>query len=327
VQLEPLNIETGWLCHQAGGSMTNIRFDHFITYTSAEHIDDYVKEYAVQGFTPSETTVRHEPGLRNGFVFLGAEYIEFCWVEDEALFAAADAQDKALRAGRRPFGIGIVTDDVQALHEDWTARGYSVPDTVSKAPRDAPPDAPALWSFQDIPAELLPGVYSFALTYHARPRDAVKQVKIAPNSIYAIAGVTLVTPEPAARAACWRDLLAPGEPVTPTDIGFEVQIGPHLARWVTPAAYQAAYGLDWTPPPHPCGELALLHLLATDLSKAQAMLEAAGRRIDAISVAGHSELLVTPDERDGFAFLIRQQPAETWLEDRLRRTGEKLTLV
>jgi hypothetical protein len=36
---------------------------------------------------------------------------------------------------------------------------------------------------------------------------------------------------------------------------------------------------------------------------------------------------VAPDERDGFAFLIRQQPAETWLEERLRRTNEKLTLV
>jgi hypothetical protein len=85
--------------------------------------------------------------------------------------------------------------------------------------------------------------------------------------------------------------------------------------------------LDWTPPPHPCGDLALLHLLATDLSRAQAMFESAGRRIDALSVAGRAELLVRPDERDGFAFLIHQQPAETWLEERLRRTGEKLILA
>jgi hypothetical protein len=46
--------------------MTNIRLDHFLTFTSAADIDDYTKEYAAQGFMPAEGTVRHEPGLRNG---------------------------------------------------------------------------------------------------------------------------------------------------------------------------------------------------------------------------------------------------------------------
>jgi len=53
--------------------MTNIRFDHFITYTSAGNIDDYLKEYATQGFLPEDRTVRHDPGLRNGFIPFGPE--------------------------------------------------------------------------------------------------------------------------------------------------------------------------------------------------------------------------------------------------------------
>jgi hypothetical protein len=306
--------------------MTNIRLDHFLTFTNAQNIDDYLKEYAGQGFIPAESTVRHDPGLRNGFVFMGPEYVEFCWVEDEAQFAAGDRY-KAFRAGLRPFGIGMAAEDVHALHKDWTARGYSIPKVVSKAPRGASADAPALWSFQDIPGELLPGVESFALTYHARQKDAVKQVKIAPNTVYAIDGVTFVTTEPAARAASWRDLLAEDKPLIASEIGFDVQIGPHRAQWITPEAYQAGYGLVWQPSSHTCGDIALLHLLATDLGAAKTMLAGAGRRTFPICVRGADGLLVEADQRDGFAFLIREQPAETWLRERAAQTGEQLELT
>ncbi|MCK7485403.1 MAG: VOC family protein [Bacillus subtilis] len=170
--------------------MTNIRFDHFITYTSAENVDDYIKEYAAQGFTPDDQTVRHEPGLRNCFIFLGAEYIEFCWVEDEELFAKGDDADKSFRSAARPFGIGLISEDVQAVHDGWTKRGYSVPDVWSKAPRDAAPDVPPVWSFQDVPPGLLPGVSAFVLTYHRRKRDDIRKVLIHPNTTYALSEVT-----------------------------------------------------------------------------------------------------------------------------------------
>lgn len=306
--------------------MTNIRLDHFLTFTSAADIDDYIQEYAAQGFLPAESTVRHEPGMRNRFVFMGPEYIELCWVEDEAQFAADDRY-KAFRAGLRPFGIGIVAEDVHALHEDWIVRGYAVPEVWSKAPRDAPLDAPALWSFQEIPGELLPGVDGFALTYHPRQKNAVKQVKIAPNTVYAIDGVTFVTTEPAARAARWRDLLAPDEPLISSEISVGVQIGPHQVQWMAPEAYQAAYGLAWNPSPHSCGDIALLHLLASDLGIAKAMLDAAGRRTFSTSMRGEGGLLVEADQRDGFTFLIRERPPETWLRERAARTGERLALL
>lgn len=307
--------------------MTTIRFDHFITYANAPSIDTYLQEYATLGFLPEERTVRHEPGLRNGFAFIGPEYLEFCWVEDEALFEKADDEDRLLQATPRPFAIGLVAGDIQAIHDDWTARGYSVPEIESAKPRDADPEAPPAWSFQEIPDDLLPGASCFALTYHLRPKDKERQVKIAPNTIYAVSGLTFVAPEPHARATCWRDLLAPGEPVRQSAGSASVRIAPHRATWMTPEAYQSAFGLDWQPHPLPQRELALLHLLATDLQVVKAMMEGAGRRTTALFVEGEEALLVTPDPRDGFVFLIFQQPAEAWLRERIGCTGERLNLA
>jgi hypothetical protein len=104
--------------------MPPIRLDHFITYTSASSIDEHLQRYRQAGFAVWERTVRHEPGLRNGFVWFGREYIEFCWVEDEAAFLAGPADEQVLRAASRPYAIGIATPDVNALHTQWTAQGY-----------------------------------------------------------------------------------------------------------------------------------------------------------------------------------------------------------
>lgn len=304
--------------------MANIWFDHFLTYSNAVNIDDYLKQYAAQGFLPEERTVRHDPGLRNRFTFLGPEYIEFLWVEDEELFAKADAEDKLLRASPRPCGIGMIAEDVNRIHADWTAQGYSLPEVWSKAPRDATPDTPPAWSFQGIPEELLPGASCFVLTYHNRPQGEEKNIKIHPNTIFAISGVTFVSKEPKARAMCWRKLLAPGEQVVQSELGFEVFIGPHRALWMTPDTYHSTYGLDWIPAPHAFGELAVLHLLASTIETAKKMIEQSEKQVLPIEVEDHEEFLITSDVRDGFIFCLRQQSPEKWLQERMARTGEKL---
>jgi len=305
----------------------NIRFDHFITYTNAASIDYYLKEYAAQGFAPDDKTVRHDPGLRNGFIWLGPEYIEFCWVEDEALFAQAGAEEEILRKQPRPFAIGMIARDVQAVHNDWAARGYKLPEVESKAARDSAADAPPRWSFQDIPDELLPGASCFALTYHSRPKDEVKQLKIPPNTIYAVSGVSFVTPEAQLRAERWRDLLAPEAKVRQSEFGFSVQVPPHQAEWLTPEAYQAAYQRRWIPSQPPYGDLALLHLLATDLRTVKKMLEASGRQTISIRHSEEEQILIEPDPRDGFAFLVQERPAGPWLQERIVQTGERLVIV
>lgn len=272
-------------------------------------------------------TVRHDPGLRNGFISLGPEYIEFCWVEDEELFAKADAEEKLLRASPHPFGIGMIANDVNTIHTDWTAKGYSVPEVWSKAPRDAPPDTPPAWSFQGIPDELLPGASCFALTYHNRLKSEEKNIKIHPNTIYSVSGVTFVSKEPEERAVRWRDLLAPGEQIIKSRRGFDVLIGPHRALWMTPETYQTTYGLDWIPASHAFGELAVLHLLSSNLDTAKKILEQSGRQVFSKKKNEFEELFITPDSRDGFIFSVRQQPVEIWSQERTSRTGEKFNFI
>jgi hypothetical protein len=77
-----------------------VRFDHFITYIDAPSIEGYLEEYRAAGFIANDDTTRHDPGLRNGFLLIGREYVELCWVEDEDLFSAGDASEHAVRAGR-----------------------------------------------------------------------------------------------------------------------------------------------------------------------------------------------------------------------------------
>lgn len=307
--------------------MANPFFEHFITYTSAANIDDYLKEYAALGFIPREETVRHEPGLRNGFIFIGAEYIEFCWVEDEDLFAKSEEDERLLRASPRPFGIGLIAEDINAVHAEWVGRGYRMPEVWSKGPRDAVPDAPPLWSFQEIPEEFLPGASCFALTYHSMQKGEEIKIRIHPNTIYAISGVTFVASEPAARAARWCDLLALNEMVIPTGTGFEVQIGPHRVTWMTAQNFRATYGLNWIPAKSSFGELAVLQLFATDLASVKSRLEGSGRQVLTRRAKGIDELLITADVRDGFIFSVQEKPVESWMQERRQRTGENLVLT
>ena len=241
----PLKLnETKGIFLAGGLRMSKIKLDHFITYTNAESIDEYLDEYAEQGFLPMERTVRHNPGLRNGFITFGPEYLEFCWVEDERLFSGADPEEVQIREARRPYGIGIVAKDVQTVHDDWTAKGFDLPAVWSKAARDDEPDTPPKWSFQEIPPDLLPGASCFVLTYHSRTRDSFRNIQIAPNSTYAISGVTFVSPDAKSRSITWRDLLAPGEKISRHRDEYKIRIGPHRARWITPQAYNAIYNVE-----------------------------------------------------------------------------------
>jgi hypothetical protein len=57
--------------------MAAIWFDHLFTFANTTKIDDHLSEYVAQGFLTHDQTVRHPPGLHNGFVSLGPDYLEF----------------------------------------------------------------------------------------------------------------------------------------------------------------------------------------------------------------------------------------------------------
>jgi hypothetical protein len=179
-----------------------------------------------------------------------------------------------------------------------------MPEVFSKSERGAADDAPPRWSFQSIPEALLPGAFCFALTYHAarRPKDP------APNSTYAIAGVTFVTTSPESRAEVWRDLLTPGTRIERVGGAYEIALGPHRAAWTDPDEYRRQFGRPWEPAQHRFGELAILHILAADLARVRSSLAIAGREAIALSRDSGTPagLFLPPDARDGFSFVITQ---------------------
>src|SRR5436190_14314884 len=110
--------------------MATLRFDHFITWLDAPNVEQQLDAYRRGGFVPEDTTVRHAPALRNGFISFGPDYLELCCIEDWAAFATTEPLERirnrfelALRTVQatgqpRPWGIGLASDDVQALREE-----------------------------------------------------------------------------------------------------------------------------------------------------------------------------------------------------------------
>lgn len=306
----------------------NAQIDHIITFANVASIDTYIKEYQARGFIVHDDSPRYKPGLRNRFVSLGCEYIELVWVEDEAAFAVGGEVEfaltfpnlKALRSPARPFGIGLVTQDAEALHQNWTERGYHVPDVWTFTP----PGHPPVFSFQNIPLDLLPGVGSFALMYHSTVPGQERRMQIAPNSVYALEGLTMISDEPETKATQWRDLLAPGATIQQQDGVHSFMVGAHTVHWMMPDVFRQCYGLEWTEAPHGQGAIAVLHLLVSDLSKAEAMLGA--KRIQ-VSDTDTPYLTIPANSQDGLAFILREYPAEQWRAERMAKTGEKIIVL
>lgn len=308
-------------------TMSTAHIDHIITFANVSNIDDYVDQYRSRGFILSEATHRYKPGLRNRFVTLGCEYIELAWVEDEAVFAAGGTEEFArmfpdlptLRLAARPFGIALKSASVEALHQAWTERGYTLPPVWSFAP----PGLPPVFSFQPIPSDLLPGARSFALTYHGEDRDKAREVQVAPNTVYALEGLTFVCATPEISATRWRDLLAPSGTIQQNEGVCTITIGAHTLHWMTPEHYRSCYSLPWVESPQGCGDIGALHLLVSDAGQAERMLGAEVRRIKNASGNGQF-LVIPPDTHDGLTFIIREYPIETWRSERMARTSEKL---
>ena len=312
-----------------GYSVSTTQIDHILTFANVNNIDEYVAEYRTIGFVVNEATYRYKPGLRNRFITLGCEYIELVWVEDEAAFAESSPEEfarmfpdlPALREVAHPFSIGFQTASVNALHDTWTSQGYDLPSIWSFAP----PGMPPVLSFQTIPSTLLPGVSGFALTYHNAAENQVHEAQMGPNTIYALEGITMVCATPATDAALWRDLLAPDLAVQDQGSVCTVNVGAHTVHWMTPEQYHAGYGLDQIETPHDSGNIAALHLLASDLDKAKAMLGSSGNSALSAENSEQSHVKMS-DPRDGLTFIIREYPIDRWCNERMALTGERIAV-
>jgi len=311
--------------------MPLIRLDHFLSYTNAKNIDNYLKIYETLGFIPMSQTVRHNPGLRNGFIAFNPEYIEFLWVEDEAVFQEkADDNHKQSRQDRRMYAIGLASEDIEALRSSWVNQGLTVEDIRYDRPRDADPDSDPRWAFLATPANALPGIHTFALSYLSRKpqsTDRFKEISVAPNGIYGIFGITFVTEQPKFRARQWQQILAPDQELVETETFVQLMIGAHTLYWITPAIYGQIYEEPWIPASHAFGELAILHLLSNNLEQTRIFFEKVKRECKEITGLLKKQYLYLPKmANDGFRFEIAEKPADNWLHERTTITGESLRI-
>lgn len=299
--------------------LPELRLDHFLCYSDATSLDEHVAEYRRLGFVPQARAARWDPGLRTRFLGIWPEYLELVSVEDEKAFAASDDPDTRFRAARRPYSIGIMTDDLPALHAAWRGRGFDLPEIRFESPADSPPGAEPLFAFVAIPQQLLPGVSAFGLTSYYRPAPPMRhQVWVAPNSVFGLTGLTMVSRTPGTDAAAWQRLLAPEEPIATGEGGPELLVGPHRLRWLDPDTHADRYGLAWTPSGDGADAMALVELVALDLDRVERLAQKAGRTTRRLD---DGALLLDPSGHDGFRFLIRPGKLDEWVTWRGARTG------
>ena len=292
--------------------------NHIISFANTANIDSYLKRWKRAGFVVGEKTVRHEPGLRNGFVYFGPEYIEFSWVEDEASFRKnVKSYRKDIRHHPSPYGVAFEVANVHRLHGQLRKRGYSVPKTYSRGPRGADKSV-IWWSFQSIPFRYLPGAWTFALTYEFRKNQKEpRSIKIGKNALYAVSGLTFVTNNPQRRAGAWRNFLSPKSKVHKISSGrYQFELGPHLLQWMKPETYAKEYGVRHIASGKSKNfrEVALIHLFAENIVKARSVLQRNRFKVRSYG----ARLLVGPNKSDGFTFTVTEKNPRIWRRERAR---------
>ena len=276
--------------------------------------------------------MRHFPGLRNGFVYIGTEYLEFEWVENRKEYQQGKLpyHDIFIK-NPAPFGIGLTTDDIKTLHRNWRRRGFKVAPVYSRGPRGAKEGDPPWWSFQKIPTVLLLGVWSFALTYLFRKNKKGKVVRIGGNSIYAIKGITFVVSNPKNRAKKWKKLLAPRTSIMEEPGICRLIIGPHTFTWMTKDAYKNYYGVHYKKPYSGkfagLREIGLINFLTTDSEKTLRILKKSRKCVKFYDkLSKQDAVLVFAKKADGFTFTVLEMPIRKWMRERIAITGERLKI-
>ncbi len=175
-------------------SKAQARIDHVI-FGASKEMRDLLLSYEEIGFkvSPYDQTMRHQPGLRTGFLYFSpkgaGDYIEFLTVEDRGAFTLAQAKGEE-KYTEQPCaqGVGIRVKNADAVHTALVAQGTAVKPVWSKRPEDKGEDTPNLWSFVEL-EKPLSGLGSFYVQYlQGKVADQV-EIQTGANGIFAVAGL------------------------------------------------------------------------------------------------------------------------------------------
>ena len=264
--------------------------------------------YRRAGFIVDEPAHHYGQARSACRIVLGTEYLELASEEPRGADAAF---------------IGFAAPDLLALLEDWRQRSHPFLPFAAIEPGDTPNARPTAF----VPELSLPGAKSGIAEEDSPPNAQTKSIVVAPNTIYALAGALFVSEEPGESAQEWHSLLAPQEPIGQKDNVYQFALGPHYLAWMPPERYEHFYGEPWHQASPAQGEIALVHLLATDLKECRRTLRDTGwvTRLLEHTNNGHRTLWAKPDSESELAFHITEQPVEEWIKVRIAITGESLT--
>jgi len=304
--------------------------DHFVTYTVTP-IDEEMARLRRAGFlaSPPERTVRNDPGLRNGFVYVGPEYLEFCWVEREEEFRAAAREEPfywVLRDQHRPYAIGFRVKDAAALHAKLEQRGYAMPDLLQAREDEAGGADPPRFAFGLFPADAHPGIHAFYLS--DRELEEPRPLHVGENGVFLIVGVLFVSVEPRARVGAFADLLL-DEGGSRDPWGF--LHGPHAYLWISPRGFRQLSGESWPASPADYHELAAVIAITTDLDRTERFFERAElpyrrARMSLPLFGEHEGIFLHPNVREGFPMIVFEGDYTEWSRWRSAVSGAELEL-
>jgi hypothetical protein len=261
---------------------------------------------------------------------MGPDYIEFNWVERQKEFA----KDKSnyhdeFRKHPGPAGFGFETLEVEQFNRSLNSKGYKVPSVKSRGPSDAKKGDKPWWTFQNFKRRTLPGVIPFALRYETRDLSKPRKSFIGKNGIFAIVGVTFVAKDPIKDAKRWGDVFGV-KILNKAQDYVSITLGAHTLKWMKTSVFKSVYDSGaWLPYKGRFTHLrkmALLHLYAEDLDRAEKYLNIAGFKTQHINKPDLNGIYVHPMKSDGYAFFISKYSVKSWLTER-RKLGQKLKIV
>src|SRR4051812_4917978 len=107
--------------------------EHIFSLINAKNLEEHLEHYKKAGFNVSSQTVRHPPGLRNGFAYIGCEYIEFEWVENAKEYKEGKkAYHDVFQKHPAPFGFGFEEPNIEAFHGRLEASGLMISKIYSR---------------------------------------------------------------------------------------------------------------------------------------------------------------------------------------------------
>lgn len=285
--------------------MQELLFDHFFSICRDNDLQGTLAHYQKLGMIPDPDITRHGFGNHSGFLLLTGTYIELISFYDKSLWnPKKDPHVTPMVEAGRSYAIALRCADAEKIQQTMIPVFPNSPATFTAGRKDGADTAP-IWKFFNFTPEALPGVYCFAVEYLrlATERSRLKP-RLAPNSLFFLAGFLFCTDDPASRLQSWSKTLgALGEvkKLTPT----KIQMGVQEIEWVNAEDYQKKFGVPWKKISSAYGELAAVIVYAEDLQKvADHYLKHAPH----IQLTHHLDsLTLSPDPNTSLAFVVYEK--------------------